>query len=70
MGTGSKGRVRSGTPGAPAGELSAGINRVRRACGPIPMADFADRPEILQAARQVNRVDWRRMRGEAGAAAW
>ena len=51
-------------------ELSAVINRVRRAFGPVSMADFAGRPEILQAERQVTMVAWQVVRGLQQPEAW
>ena len=51
-------------------ELSAVINRVRRAFGPVSMADFAGRPEILQAERQVALVAWQVAQGLQQPEAW
>ena len=51
-------------------ELSAVINRVRRAFGPVPMAEFAGRPEIIQAERQVALVAWQVVRGQQPHEVW
>lgn len=51
-------------------ELSAVINRIRRAFGPVSMADFAGRPEILQAERQVNLAAYQVARGERQPEVW
>jgi hypothetical protein len=50
--------------------LSEVINRVRRAFGPIPMADFAGRPEILQAEGRVSRAARQVARGQGQPEAW
>ncbi len=70
MGRGRKCRVGLGSQGGLAAELSEVINRVRRAFGQIPMADFAGRPEIVEAAQRVNLVARKRVQGEAAAGAW
>jgi hypothetical protein len=46
------------------------INRVRRAFGPVSMAQFAGRPEIIQAERQVNLIAWQVVRGERLPEVW
>ena len=52
------------------GELSAVINRVRRAFGPIPMREPATRPEIKQAERMVDQAARQLLRGEVDLSAW
>ena len=51
-------------------ELSAVINRVRRAFGASSMAELASRPEILQAEQQVALVARQLARGEQAAERW
>lgn len=51
-------------------QLSAVINRVRRAFGPVSMADMAHRPEIVRAERRVARVAWQVAQGERDLGAW
>ena len=51
-------------------ELSAVINRVRQAFGPIPMWEAAARPQVVQAERAVNLVAGQLQRGESDMAAW
>ncbi len=52
------------------GELSAVINRVRRAFGPISMQGPASRPEIRQAEKVVDQTARRLLRGESDLSAW
>jgi hypothetical protein len=52
------------------GELSAVINRVRRAFGPIPMQGPASHPHIKEAEKMVDQVARRLLRGEADLSAW
>lgn len=70
MGRVRKGGVRASSLTCLGTELSAVINRVRRAFGPVSMANFAGRPEILQAERQVARVAYQVARGERQPEAW
>ncbi|MCC7262956.1 MAG: hypothetical protein IT369_10580 [Candidatus Latescibacteria bacterium] len=70
MGSGSKKGAGSGCLAGLAAELSVVINRVRRAFGGTPMADFAGQPEVLAAARRVNQVAGQVARGESSRAAW
>jgi hypothetical protein len=52
------------------GELSAVINRVRRAFGPIPMRESASRREVKQAESTVDQTARLFLRGEADLTAW
>lgn len=70
MGRARRDRVRSCGLTRLGAELSAVINRVRRAFGPVSMAEFAGRPEILQAERQVTMVAWQVVRGQQRPEAW
>lgn len=70
MGRARKNRVGACALAGLAAELSAVINRVRRAFGPVPMADLAGRPEILQAEHQVALVAWQVVRGQQAPEAW
>jgi hypothetical protein len=70
MGRARKYRVRPCSLSYLGAELSGVINRVRRAFGPVSMADFAGRPEVLQAARQVNLVAWHVAQGERQPEVW
>ncbi|NKB69967.1 MAG: hypothetical protein GKR89_23075 [Candidatus Latescibacteria bacterium] len=56
MGTRASRRSRAHSLVQLADEVSAVINRVRRAFGSIPMAPVAARPEIAQAEEAVNRA--------------
>ena len=51
-------------------ELSAVINRVRRAFGPIPMAGIAVRPEVEQAEQAIEQAAGQLRRGEIDLEAW
>ncbi|MBI2502485.1 MAG: hypothetical protein HYW07_04525 [Candidatus Latescibacteria bacterium] len=70
MGRARRNQVRSCSLTRLGAELSAVINRVRRAFGPVSMADYAGRPEILQAERQVARVAWQVVRGQQQPEVW
>lgn len=70
MGRARKDRVGTCSLARLGAELSAVINRVRRAFGPVSMADLAGRPEILQAERQVTLVAWQVVRGQQAPEAW
>ncbi len=52
------------------GELSAVINRVRSAFGPIPMRSSATRPRVLRAEQVVDQTARQILRGEADLSAW
>lgn len=52
------------------GELSAVINRVRRAFGPLSMRESALHPEIRKAEQLVDQAARRCLRGEAEPTAW
>jgi hypothetical protein len=52
------------------GDLSAVINRVRQAFGPLSMRDSASLPEIQQAAGLVDRTARLLLRDEADLTAW
>ena len=51
-------------------ELSAVINRVRSAFGPISMRDPATRPQIKQAEQVVDQTARQLLRGEADLSTW
>ena len=51
-------------------ELSAVINRVRSAFGPIPMRGPATCPEIKQAEKVVDQTARQLLRGEADLSTW
>ena len=51
-------------------EVSAVINRVRRAFGPISMRGSADLPQIHQAEKIVDQTARQLLRGEADLSAW
>ena len=51
-------------------ELSAVINRVRRAFGPLSMRESASHPEIRNAEQLVDRTARRCLRGEDDLVAW
>lgn len=51
-------------------QLSAVINRVRRAFGPISMADMARRPEVIQAEARISAMAWQVAQGERDLGAW
>ena len=51
-------------------ELSAVINRVRRAFGPVSMRPMADLPQIRQAEEQVDQTARLLLRGEADLRTW
>lgn len=66
-------RKRGITPGslpALSEELSALINRVRQAFGPISMAELAGQPEIRDAEEQVALVAGQVARGQWDAEHW
>lgn len=65
-----KSGVRASSLACLGAELSVVINRVRRAFGPVSMADFSGRPEIIQAERQVNLIAWQVARGERLPEVW
>lgn len=52
------------------GELSAVINRVRSAFGPIPMHGSAARPQVQRAEKIVDQTARQLLRGEADLSAW
>ncbi len=52
------------------GELSAVINRVRSAFGPIPMRGSAARPRVQRAEKVVDQTARQLLRGEADLSAW
>ena len=52
------------------GELSAVINRVRHAFGPISMREPASCSEIRQAEKAVDQIARRLLRGESDLTAW
>ena len=52
------------------GELSAVINRVRSAFGPIPMRGSAARPQVQRAEKVVDQTARQLLRGEADLSAW
>ena len=52
------------------GELSAVINRVRSAFGPIPMRGSATRPQVQRAEKVVDQTARQLLRGEADLSAW
>lgn len=52
------------------GELSAVINRVRSAFGPIPMHGSAARPQVQRAEQVVDQTARQLLRGEADLSAW
>ena len=52
------------------GELSAVINRVRSAFGPIPMRGSAARPQVQRAEQVVDQTARQLLRGEADISAW
>ncbi len=52
------------------GELSAVINRVRSAFGPIPMRGAATRPRVQRAEQVVDQTARQLLRGEADISAW
>ena len=52
------------------GELSAVINRVRSAFGPIPMHGSAARPRVKRAEQVVDQTARQLLRGEADLSAW
>ena len=52
------------------GELSAVINRVRSAFGPIPMHGAAARPQVQRAEQVVDQTARLLLRGEADLSAW
>ncbi len=52
------------------GELSAVINRVRSAFGPIPMRGSATRPRVQRAQQIVDQTARQLLRGEADLNAW
>jgi len=52
------------------GELSAVINRVRSAFGPIPMCSSAARPQVQRAEKVVDQTARQLLRGEADLSAW
>ena len=51
-------------------ELSAVINRVRQAFGPIPMGEAASRPQVPRAEQALERVAGRLLCGEVDRSAW
>lgn len=68
-------RQRASFPTSPSishlgGELSAVINRVRSAFGPIPMRSSAARPRVQRAEQVVDRTARQLLRGEADLSAW
>ena len=52
------------------GELSAVINRVRSAFGPIPMRSSAARPRVQRAEQVVDQTARQFLRGEADLGTW
>jgi len=52
------------------GELSAVINRVRSAFGPISMHGSAARPQVQRAEQVVDQTARQLLRGEADLSAW
>lgn len=52
------------------GELSAVINRVRSAFGPIPMRGLAGRPQVQRAEQVVDQTARQLLRGQADWSAW
>ena len=52
------------------GELSAVINRVRSAFGPIPMRGSAAHPRVQRAEKVVDQTARQLLRGEADLSAW
>ena len=70
MGRARKRRIASCSLARLGAELSAVINRVRQAFGPVSMAELAGHPEILQAESQVALVARQLMRGEQVAERW
>lgn len=66
-------RATSGPPCSLAqlgGELSAVINQVRRAFGPLPMAAVAARPEIARAEQVVAQTACEVQQGQADLSVW
>ncbi len=68
-------RQRASFPTSPSisrlgGELSAVINRVRSAFGPIPMCSSAARPQVQQAEKVIDQTARQLLRGEADLSAW
>ena len=53
-----------------AAQLSAVINRVRSAFGPIPMRGSATRPQVQRAEKVVDQTARQLLRGEADLSAW
>ena len=51
-------------------ELSAVINRVRQAFGPIPMWGAASRPQVGRAEQALERVAGQLLCGEVDSSAW
>lgn len=70
MGRARKRRITSCSLTPLSAELSAVINRVRRAFGPVSMAELARHPEIFQAEQEVALVAGQVARGEQGKARW
>ena len=52
------------------GELSAVINRVRSAFGPIPMRGSAACPQVQRVEKVVDQTARQLLRGEADLSAW
>ncbi|MDE2703986.1 MAG: hypothetical protein OXI35_02895 [Gemmatimonadota bacterium] len=68
-------RQRASFPTSPSisrlgGELSAVINRVRSAFGPIPMLGSAARPRVQRAEQVVDQTARQLLRGETDLSAW
>ena len=68
-------RQRASFPTSPSishlgGELSAVINRVRSAFGPISMHGSAARPQVQRAEQVVDQTARQLLRGEADLSAW